>query len=60
MPISDYERLMLPILQIAQDKQEHRLSALIDRLATNFNLASDERKELLPSGLAQVFDNRVG
>jgi restriction system protein len=32
---------------------------LIDLLAADFNLAPDERKELLPSGQQALFDNRV-
>ncbi len=58
--IPDYQSVMLPLLQFAGDKQEHSLRETIDALADAFGLSPEERKELLPSGQQQVFDNRVG
>lgn len=60
MAIPDYQTVMLPLLQFAGDGQEHSLRETIDGLAEVFSLTPDERKELLPSGQQQVFDNRVG
>ncbi|MCC6403953.1 MAG: restriction endonuclease [Fimbriimonadaceae bacterium] len=60
MPIPDYQTVMLPLLQYAGDGQEHSLRETIDALAEQFQLTSEERKELLPSGQQEVFDNRVG
>jgi len=60
MAIPDYQTVMLPLLQFAGDGQEHSLRETIDGLAEVFSLTADERKELLPSGQQQVFDNRVG
>jgi restriction system protein len=51
---------MLPLLKFAGDEQEHSLRETIDALADGFGLTPDERKELLPSGQQEVFDNRVG
>lgn len=60
MAIPDYQTLMLPLLQLAADGQEHELSESIDRLGDQFSLGPEERLELLPSGRQAVFDNRVG
>jgi len=60
MPIPDFQNLMLPLLQIAADGAEHRLSDVIEALAQQFQLSEAERAELLPSGIQPRFDNRVG
>jgi restriction system protein len=60
MPMPDFQNLMLPMLQIAADGAEHRLSEAIEALAQQFQLTEDERAELLPSGLQARFDNKVG
>jgi restriction system protein len=60
MAIPDYQSLMLPLLKLAQDGQDHSLSESIDTLALEFRLTGEERKELLPSGRQAKFDNRVG
>lgn len=60
MPIPDYQTLMLPLLRIASDGQEHRFRDAVEQLATEYQLTDDERAELLPSGTAPLFDNRVG
>lgn len=60
MSIPDYESVMLPLLRLAGDKEEHSLRETIDRLAVEFKLSDEERRELLPSGQQEVFNNRVG
>ncbi|MDR5731474.1 restriction endonuclease [Caballeronia sp. LZ025] len=60
VPIPDYQTLMLPVLRIAADGQDHRFRDLVEELATEFQLADEERNVLLPSGTAPLFDNRVG
>jgi restriction system protein len=60
MPIPDYQKLMLPLLKLAQDKQEHSLRAAIDAIARELSLSEADLKELLPSGKQPVFENRVG
>jgi len=60
MPIPDFQRVMLPLMQLASDGQEHTLRETIECLAQGFNLSAIERKELLPSGRQPIFDNRVG
>nr|BBH87349.1 hypothetical protein KTC_21000 [Thermosporothrix sp. COM3] len=59
MAIPDYQNLMLPLLKIAADGNEHTLSEVIEILAQQFHLSDQERKELLPSGKRRRFDNRV-
>jgi restriction system protein len=51
---------MLPLLKLAADNREHHVRDAIDALAKQFGLSEQERKELLPSGLARLFDNRIG
>jgi len=58
--IPDYQTVMLPLLRLASDGQEHSLRETIERLADEFDLDDKERKELLPSGSQATFDNRVG
>lgn len=60
MAIPDYQTIMLPLLKLAEDKQEHSLWQAIDTLADQFNLTNEERRELLSSGHQAIFDNRVG
>ena len=50
---------MLPLLEFLKDVKEHTLREAIETLAVEFKL-TDERRELLPSGLQRTFDNRVG
>ena len=48
MAVPDYQSLMLPLLTIANDRQEHSLSEVIDVLALQLGLTDDDRRELLP------------
>jgi len=60
VPIPDYQTLMLPVLKLAADGEEHKFSHAVDALADQFALSQEERNELLPSGSQAVFNNRVG
>ena len=60
MSIPDYQSIMLPLLQYANDQQEHSLRDAIDALADQFALTPQERNDLLPSGRQATFVNRVG
>ena len=60
LAIPDFQSLMLPLLKIASDGDEHSLSEVIEKLAVDYSLTEEDRKELLPSGLQARFDNRVG
>lgn len=58
--IPDYQSLMLPLLRVVSDKQEHKYRDIIEALAVEFKVTDDERKEMLASGAQAIFDNRVG
>ncbi len=59
MSVPDYQTLMLPVLQVGQDGNEHTISEVIEILADSFHLSAEDRSELLPSGRQFRFDNRV-
>jgi|SRR5579871_314224 len=60
MAIPDYQSLMLPILKIAGDGNQHSTRETITLLADQFGLTDAERKQMLASGVASVFDDRFG
>jgi len=60
MTIPGYQSLMLPVLKLASDGKEHKFSQAVEELADQFELTTEERNELLPSGSQAVFNNRVG
>lgn len=60
MTIPDYQALMLPVLKTASNGKEYKFSQLVEELADQFNLTTEERNELLPSGSQAIFTNRVG
>jgi restriction system protein len=60
MPIPDFQSLMRPLLEAHADGKEHLNRDLVAQLADQFGLSDEERREMLPSGGARVFDNRIG
>ena len=60
MTIPKYEEIMLPLIKLASDNEEHHVREAYDNLAKRFNLSEKEKKELLPSGLQSIFENRFG
>jgi len=60
MAIPDYQSIMLPLLKLAGDQQEHKMKEITDTLADQFNLTEEERKTQIPSGTQSLFYNRVG
>jgi restriction system protein len=60
MPIPDYQTAMRPLLEAHSDGNEHVNRDLVNELAEHFSLSEEERREMLPSGRARLFDNRVG
>lgn len=57
--IPDYQTIMLPLLSLAGDHEEHENRKAEEVLADYFDLTEEERKERLPSG-SRVFANRLG
>jgi restriction system protein len=60
MPIPDYQTLMLPLLKIAGDGQQHSVREARELLADQFSLSPEERAQMLSSGQQAVLANRVG
>src|SRR5262245_25483162 len=60
MAIPDYQAVMLPLLQFMTDDKEHNLADMVESVSKRFNLSSDERQQLLPSGQSTVIRNRCG
>jgi len=60
MAIPGFQKLMLPIIKLLEDRKEHTPKELIDSLAGQFKLNEEERKQLLPSRRGRLFANRVG
>ena len=60
MAIPDFQSVMSPLLEAHIDGKEHVNRKLVDQLADHFGLNDEERREMLPSGGARLFDNRVG
>jgi restriction system protein len=60
MAIPDYQTVMLPLLQFLSDGKEHHIGEVVDRLAEQFHLSSEEREQLLGSGQQTVIRNRAG
>ncbi len=60
MGVPDYQSLMLPLLQLAADGQEHALRDAVEAVSDRLGLTDAERSELLPSGTARVIASRIG
>jgi restriction system protein len=58
LSIPDFQTLMLPVLRIAAEG-EVRISDVVEKLTDKFNLSTEERSHLLPSGKQTTFANRV-
>ncbi len=58
MPIPDGCSVMLPLLELLEDGQEHHMRDVIAALEDKFHLTEQERKAVLPSG-GTVFSTRV-
>ena len=57
--IPDFQSLLLPILKITGDGNEHSMNGVTDKLAKNYNLSEEELNEFVPSGQQRIFANRV-
>ncbi len=60
MPIPTHEDAMLPVLTLLANGGEHHRREIADAMADHFNLTTDERSLLLPSGKAPVIRSRTG
>lgn len=60
MAIPDYQSLMLPVLRLVEDCQEHAVSKIRQRIADQLGLTEEELAERLASDTTSVFMNRIG
>jgi MoxR-like ATPase len=58
MPVPDFQSIMLPLLKITTDGQEHKQGEIKDKLALQFQLNDIDQEEKLPGGGLR-FDNNV-
>ena len=59
MAVPGYQDFMLPLLKLAADGQEHKITEAIDALASQFGLSEQEQDLMLPSGTQTRVYNRV-
>lgn len=59
MPVPDLHSLLLPLLRLTSDGEEHSIPDLREQLAVALNLSSDDLARKLPSGSQSLFANRV-
>jgi hypothetical protein len=59
MAVPDFQTLMLPLLELANDGQQHTYTDSVERLSQEFQLSDDDRSQLLRSGQTRLY-NRVG
>ncbi|MGW8180520.1 MAG: restriction endonuclease [bacterium] len=60
MAVPDYQSLMLPLLELASDSEEHQFRDAVDELADQLDLSDSDLRELIPSGTQPLIANRVG
>jgi restriction system protein len=59
MAIPEYQKFFLPILVMTGDRKNHTYADMYNAVAAEFKLTDADRAELLPSGTARKFENRV-
>jgi len=59
MPVPGYQEFMLPLVKLAADGQEHKITDAIDALADQFGVSEQDREIMLPSGTQTRLYNRV-
>lgn len=60
MAVPGFQDLMLPLLELAGDGQEHSLRDAAEAVAARMNIAPADRDEVLPSGRQTRLANRTG
>jgi restriction system protein len=57
--IPDFQKIMLPLLNILADGLEHSTAETNEKIASLFGVTQEELNQFLPSGAAKTFPNRV-
>lgn len=60
MAIPDFQSIMRPLLEHLADGKVKQNRETNEFLAAHFKLTEEELSEMLPSGYARLFDNRIG
>ena len=60
MNIPDFQSIMLPLMEIAANKNVYLFRDVVNKLIEKYDLTDDEKKELLPSGKQTIIENRAG
>jgi restriction system protein len=58
--IPDFQTLLRPLLVAVEDGEEHSIKSVREQLAREFALTEEELADMLPSGRAKTYMNRVG
>ena len=58
MAIPDYQTCMLPLLKFYEDGKDHTSGKQWSHSLRNSNLLTNERREMLPSGQQEVFEQQ--
>lgn len=59
MPIPGYQDFMLPLVQLAADGREHKISDAMEALARQIGISAQEQELMLPSGMQTRYYNRI-
>ena len=59
MAIPDFQSLMLPLMELIADGGQHDMRTATDCIGKRFELTPQEWQEMLPSGRAPLFYNRL-
>src|SRR5262245_44016517 len=59
MAIPGYQDFMLPLLKLAANGKEHRISDAMEVLARQLGISEQEQELMLPSGTQTRFYNRI-
>jgi len=59
MTVPDYQLLMLPLLRLLGDGEEHATDQYIQSLAAHFELSVKDQRDMLPSGRQSTLRNRA-
>lgn len=59
MSVPGFQKFLMPLLQLTNDGQEHRLSDAVDRLADDLTMTAEDRRETVPSGRQTKLHNRI-
>ena len=59
MAIPDFQKIMLPLLELATDGKDHTMRETIPALGERLKLTAEEQQERVPSGGETRFNNRA-